>query len=93
VIRVRVEFVPSRNADKAKQIAELEIYNTGQDGPFSDYVVRGMVVDRHGNTKLFNRALNDFHRLRWNVLGLLLAALQVIGPDPMKDEGMALDGD
>lgn len=87
MIRVTVELLPGGDEDRATEIAMMTITNqagaefdpTAEHG---DYSVQAVCYDGAGNLMMSQRGVGiDKHpRRRYNVWGLLYAAIEALGP-------------
>lgn len=90
MIRVTIELVPFGIEARKRELARLEIGNITPEAKASDtlgdYQVKAVVGRPNGDLAIHNRLLRQHPRLQWNVLGLVYAALEALGPDTMRND-------
>lgn len=84
MIRVTVELIPRRGGAK-RELARLDISNvSGPGAGAANYSIQGAYEHPNGDRTIIQTGLYGYERLRWNVLGLLYAALTAIGEESMR---------
>ena len=68
------------------ELARIEIENIGGDTEYGDYSVR-LLAHKGQGTGVHQRGITEFPRRRYNVLALLLQALNTLGPSELEFEG------
>lgn len=68
------------------ELARIEIENVGIDGEHGDYSVR-LLVHKGKGTGVHQRGITSFPRTKYNVLALLLQALNTLTPDELEYMG------
>ena len=90
MIRVTIELVPLGNERRKRELARLEIANVTPNAKATDsqgdYHIKAVLHRPNGDLALHNRRMIGHPRLRWNVLGLVYAALEALGLDTMRAE-------
>lgn len=86
MIRVTVELVPNGDKKRARQIGRMEITNQSWGDSrwpaTADYSVKS-VTDIGGDKRVTQRMVFDHPRLRWNVWGLILSAIESLGEEAL----------
>lgn len=83
-VRLVIEVI-IRHKGSEVELGRIEIENVSGDGEFGNYSVR-FGVDRIKAVGLHRRAMLNFPRTKYNVLGLLLQALNTLEPAEMEFE-------
>ena len=86
MIRVTVELVPNGDEKRARKMGRMEIVNQSWgDSRWpveADYAVQ-VVTDIGDAASVQQRMVYDHNRLRWNVWGLILSALESLGTEAL----------
>jgi hypothetical protein len=88
LLRVSVQLLPHGDQAQAREIARMEIVNTGDhpERPHKgNYTVR-VVTHTPATLHVTQRRVLNHDRLRYNVWALVLAALTSMGPDALELE-------
>lgn len=76
-----------RHAGSERELGRIEIENVSDSaGEYGDYSIR-FAVDKIRAVGIHQRGLHGFPRTKYNVLALLLQALNTLLPDELKFDG------
>lgn len=86
MIRVLIQVVPPPGRSRGAQtIARIDIANESPvDARWADYTVRCAVERPNGDSGTHTRLVRGHDRRAWNVLGLVMRALEELGHRAMR---------
>jgi hypothetical protein len=88
MIKVTIDLhAPGR---RPVELATIEISNQSHTNPRADYSVKMVYGPPGADVRIMQKPLYSFDRLRWNVLGLLVQALEALGTEVMTGDTNAL---
>lgn len=91
MLRIKVEMIPNGRRARAQTLGIMEIQNEswGDDRwPVeADYAIKAVTELGGGEVAVSQRMVFGHERLRWNVWGLLLKAIESLGTDALEFRG------